>query len=570
MTRTNRRRRRNKRPLRKFALLLIFALSAFIAYRIFMPNGSHIDPVWKNLSKPIFFGSEAAAYSATGSGSTLSLPLPVVQKELDETARYESDSGSVIFTTPDKLVHVKVGQTAGQMNRRKLQLTVAPSKKEGIVYVPADLLEQIYGVHIAEDRASGAVRVFLPGESIQNAAVKPDKKGSTTPLRQSDSIHAPILADVPPGAHLRILNTAGNWYYAQTDSGYAGFIRAKSVKTADKTMIPKREIKAIPAVQAWEGKRINLTWEAVYRRPADPSVIDNLPGANVVSPTWFQLANADGNVKSKADAAYVKRAHSLGIQVWGLYTNSFNADLTAKAFAGLESRLQSINELLEYAKQYQLDGINIDFENVHTKDGLSITQFMRELRPLAREQGLIVSIDVTPKSNSEMWSKFLDRRSLSEIVDFMFVMAYDEHWAASPVAGSVASLPWTEAVVNKILAEDHVPPSKLILGVPLYTRVWSEETVKGETKVTSKAIGMSTAQRIIEQFSLKPVLSADTRQNYVEYKEAGVVKKIWLEDTESLQQRVELVKRLRLGGIASWNRSFASNEAWNVLSQVNE
>ncbi|GGA50708.1 glycosyl hydrolase family 18 protein [Paenibacillus physcomitrellae] len=521
------------------------------------------------MDKPIFFADEVERYSAAGTGASLSLPLPVIQAKIDDGVRYEKTTGSVILATADKLVRVQIGKRQGSLNNAAFNLNSAPSEQDGVVYVPADLLEQVYGVEVEEDKPSGAVRVFMPGESIQHAEVKPDKAGRTSPLRLGASIHSPILTDVPPEAHVRILNREGDWYYAQTDSGYTGFIRTKLVKPGEKDEVPKQEPKVLPAVQTWQSKRINMTWEAVYQVPANPKNIGSLPGINVVSPTWFELADAKGNVNSKGDAKYVKWAHSQGMQVWGLYSNSFSPELTTAAFATFETRTQAIKQLVGYAKQLDLDGINLDFENVKTTDGDNITQFVRELRPLARAQGLIVSMDVTPKSDSELWSKFLDRRALSGLIDYMALMAYDEHWAASPVAGSVASLPWTEAALNKILTEDAVPPSKLILGVPLYTRVWTETTKDGKTKVSSKAIGMSKAQSIIQQYGLKPKMAADTGQNFVQYNEDGAVKKIWLEDEDSLSQRVALVKSLSLAGIASWTRSFGSADAWKVLGQVN-
>ncbi|MET1167605.1 glycosyl hydrolase family 18 protein, partial [Bacillus velezensis] len=226
-------------------------------------------------------------------------------------------------------------------------------------------------------------------------------------------------------------------------------------------------------------------------------------------------------------------------------------------------------QMLEYAQTYQLDGINIDFENVYTDDGPNITQFVREIKAMARIHGLMLSIDVTPKSNSEMWSAFLDRRALGSFADYVIVMAYDEHWAASPKAGSVASLPWTEASMRRILEEDEVPSNKLIMAVPLYTRIWTEETNdQGEVKVSSKAVGMNAIVELIQEKKLKPELDQASGQNYVEYKEDGATKKIWIEDAVSLQARVDLIASLKLGGVAAWNRSFANASAWEVLKQA--
>ncbi len=290
----------------------------------------------------------------------------------------------------------------------------------------------------------------------------------------------------------------------------------------------------------------------------------------MVSPTWFSVIDNEGTVQSKADPAYVSWAHRKGMEVWGLLSNSFNPELTTEALSTFERRKSIIDQMITLAGENGLDGINIDFENVHTKDGPNVTQFLRELKPMAREHDLILSIDVTPKSQSEMWSAFLDRKSLGSITDYLMVMAYDEHWAASPKAGSVASLPWVEASIKRIIQEDEVPSQKVVLGIPLYTRVWSE-TPKGDTiKVSSKSLGMESAAAIIEKFKLKPKFRASEGQNYVEYNEDGIVKKIWLEDRVSLEARVQLAKSLKLGGIGVWNRTFANEAAWDSLKEISK
>lgn len=315
---------------------------------------------------------------------------------------------------------------------------------------------------------------------------------------------------------------------------------------------------------------MNLYWEAVYQRKPNPETFGELPGVNVASPTWFSIIDGDGNVRSQADSAYVQWAHGHGLEVWGLLSNSFDPDMTTEALSSYEKRMNAIVQILEYSDLYNLDGINIDFENVYTKDGENVTQFMRELKPMAQAKNLIVSIDVTPKSNSEMWSAFLDRKALGTLVDYLIVMAYDEHWAASPIAGSVASLPWVENSISRIIEEDNVPPEKVILGIPLYTRIWTEAQVDGKTKVSSKSVSMNAVEKIIKEKKLTPTFDKAAGQNYVEYKEDGALKKIWIEDKVSLKSRVELAKSMGLGGIGSWNRSFSNPSAWEALQEIHK
>ncbi|MGN8772080.1 glycosyl hydrolase family 18 protein [Paenibacillus barengoltzii] len=567
-----RKKKRGRRKTKWFFGLILIIAGLYWAQSEWLPNREHVDPEWLGrVDKPIFADGQLLSGTGIGSGDSLKLPLPVIQQIIDPTIRYEEDTKSVILTTPQKLVLLKADEKIAKINNKPKELRFAPEEKEGVLYLPAHLLLDLYGAEVKEDADSGVVLLYRAGEKILPAVVDSgsSKKDSTVPLRTGPSIHQPILADMPEETALRILETPDDkWYYVQLNNGYTGYVQRKDIVLGEEHAIPELKLELSAAKQKWQSKTVNMTWEAVYQVAPKPSSIGKLPGINVVSPTWFSMVDGKGNVKSKADPAYVKWAHGQGMQVWGLFNNSFDPDLTSEALASFENRLTTILQMLHYAKLYDLDGINIDYENVYTKDGENLTQFMRELRPLAEEQGLIVSIDVTPKSNSEMWSAFLDRRALAEVVDYLVLMAYDEHWAASPVAGSVASLPWVRSSVTRILEEDDVPPSKLILGIPLYTRVWTETVKDGKTEVSSKAIGMDKAQQIIAEKKLKPRFSEETEQNYVEYKDKEGLHRIWLEDAESLKRRVEVAKSMKLAGIATWTRAFASDEAWETLREI--
>lgn len=568
---TYRRKRRGGKLKWWFGLVIVVA-GIYWALNVLLPNREHVNPEWYGkVEKPVFLGGELMKGSALGEGDGLKLPLPVIQSAIDPDIRYEEETKSVILTTPRKLVFLKANEKIAKINNKPTELLFAPEEKDGVLYLPAHLLEEIYGAEVQEDPESGAVLLAKAGESVQQANVQTSSrdKDAKVPLRMGPSIHQPILADMKPDTELRILQSAANgWYYVQLNNGYTGYVPEKNVFVGEKRTVPELKLELSADKQKRMSKKISMTWEAVYQVAPNPAAIGKLPGVNVVSPTWFSLADNEGNVQSKADIAYVKWAHAQGMQVWGLFSNSFDPDRTTEALANFDRRLTTILQMLHYAKIYDLDGINIDYENVYTEDKENLNQFVRELRPLAEEHGLIVSIDVTPKSNSEMWSAFLDRAKLGEAVDYMILMAYDEHWAASPVSGSVASLPWAESSATRILQEDGVPPEKLILGVPLYTRIWTETEKDGKTEVSSKAIGMKRAQEIIAEKKLKPRLTEETGQNYVEYRDKEGLHRIWLEDATSLARRVELAKSLDLAGIGAWNRSFASNDAWDVLGEI--
>ncbi|SEU25104.1 glycosyl hydrolase family 18 protein [Paenibacillus sp. NFR01] len=570
-TQIHRRSRRRGRLFRRLLGLVLVALAAYwVIYQV-LPNRLHIEPEWRSVDKPIFVHGEMTGYSASGTGDGLLLPLPFLQKYVDSSIRYEEGTKSVILTTANDLLYMQENSTDASLNNKPMQLRLAPEDQSGTTFLPADTLESLYGFEVEEDTETGSVLLMTAGESVPLGKVKGNEGDRTRALRSEASIHAPILADMTPGTVVKIWNSDNeDWLYVQMNSGYAGYVKKDDILSAGQKTVEPLPVVPTRAERSWKGKAVNLYWEAVYERNPNPQKFGAMPGVNVASPTWFRIVDNDGNVRSQADKSYVAWAHAKGMEVWGLLSNSFEPDLTTVALSTYERRMNTIVQMLAYADLYNLDGINIDFENVYTKDKANVTQFMRELKPMAQAKNLIISMDVTPKSNSEMWSLFLDRKALGEVVDFLIVMAYDEHWASSPVAGSVASLPWAGSSVSRIIEEDGVPAEKLILGVPLYTRIWSETTEKGETKLSSKAVSMNAVQEIIAEKKLKPVLDEAAGQHYVEYKEDGAAKKIWIEDKLSLEARVKLAKSFQLGGIASWNRSFANAEAWEALQGIHK
>lgn len=561
-------RHRQRQGRKGIVGLLLIAAGACTAAVLWWGNPLHEKPDWQP-DKPIFIQGKITEYTAEGTGENLMLPLSFIEEFIDDSVRYEASTESVVMATRQQVLYLSEEQEKGELNGEAYKPGRAVAEINNEIYVPYDSVEEIYGTEMQEDTTTGAVMLMRAGESVDLGKVQVQGRSSSVVLRTKPSNYAPIVEDMTQGTALQLWKRENGWYYAQLDNGYTGYVQSDHVTLDGTRKVNAGEESLSVSEKKWKGKAVNLAWEAVYSRNPDTSSIGSLPGVNVVSPTWFSIASEEGEIEDNADPQYVLWAHHRGMEVWGLLSNGFDPDITSGALSTYERRMGIIQKTIALAKQYELDGINIDFENVYTKDGANVTQFIRELKPLARANDLILSIDVTPKSDSELWSVFLDRASLGKITDYMMIMAYDEHWASSPEAGSVASLPWTETSVRRIIDEDGVPPEKLVLGIPLYTRVWSEEEKDGETKVSSKAIGMESAAEILKEHKLKPQFLEKEQQNYVEYEEDGVPKKIWLEDKSSLKARVKLAQSLQLGGIGVWNRNFASDDAWDVLKTFN-
>lgn len=575
--RRSKKRRTWPKVLAVLTMLVLFTLAAASAWLLYsyweanQPSRERIEPDFGGNPKPVFVAGEMLEDPAAGSGDELMLTFETVKRLFDPYLYHEPSSESVILTTADKVVRMKTDQLTAWVNEEPVHLSFPVTTVDDRIYLPLQVIEPYYRFSWLESGETGAVLLFREGDVLQWAVIEPaDPASGVAALRRAADRKSPILADLDREERVLILDDAGGWYRAQTVDGWIGYVEKQEAKLAEPEVIriDRKEEKYIP----WKpvGGKINLTWEQVVSRNPDTSAIGDMPGLNVVSPTWFYLADDDGTVGNKASHSYVNWAHERGYQVWALFSNDFNPDRTRAVLSDYDKRLNVIRQLLHYAETYRLQGINIDFENVYMEDKEKLTQFVRELTPYLHEQGLVVSIDVTIRGGSPMWSLFLDRKALGETVDYMAVMTYDQHWASSPVAGSVAELGWTEKGIADIIREDEVPPSKLLLGVPFYTYIWTEEQEGGKTKVRSRAVGISFTDNLIAEKGLTPVYDEASGQDYVEYEEDGKRYRIWLENEKSMRARMEIVNKYDLAGVASWRRGLETPAIWSVMKETLE
>ncbi|HWR40771.1 MAG TPA: glycosyl hydrolase family 18 protein [Patescibacteria group bacterium] len=319
-----------------------------------------------------------------------------------------------------------------------------------------------------------------------------------------------------------------------------------------------------PAVHFPE--KIILAWDHVLGKNRDLSQEEKPEGLNVISPTWFALQDDTGLISSKADRDYVRAAHAKQLQVWPLITNSFDRDLTRRFLNSPAAMDHLIRQLAVYSAVYDLDGINLDFENVYDEDKDLLTAFVQRLTDRLKQQNLVLSIDVTVPSNVPYWSPCFDRKKLGESLDYVMLMTYDEYWQSSPVSGSVASIGWVEKGIQNTLAS--VPPHKLLMGVPFYTREWAETEEDGQIKARSRSLSMAGAEGRIRDYDAPVEWLNDKGQYYTEYWRDGSRCRIWLEEERSLGLKTALAYNYKLAGIAAWRLGFEKPEVWPVLYQT--
>lgn len=491
------------------------------------------------------------------SDSALFLRYDIVKKNLDPALYWEPETSKIVVATTDKVIEMDTNLLTLYVNYEPVSVTVPTIMKNNTPYVSMDFLAPVYDISL-DYLSSGTVTL----DDHKNALLVMTVTKNAY-LRESSAFRSARIRKLEVGEDLIVYKERAGWYEVRTATGLLGYVNKNNVLL--KEVIEKKE-PAPSFSPPWKpvGGKINLTWDIMTQAKQNMSGYKTIPGLNVISPTWFYLTDGKGTIKSYGSTAYTEWAHKEGLQVWALFANSFDPDITAKMLRSYDNRKKVIQQILVLSKLLKIDGINIDFENINLADKDYLSQFVRELTPLLHEQKRTVSMDVTFRSTNENWSMCFDRPVLGGIVDYMAVMAYDEHWATSPESGSVASLPWVRNGMERIF--EQVPKEKVLLGVPFYSRIWEETPQNdGSVKVTSKAYSMSKINEILASANAVPAYDETTGQNYASYNSNGKTYKVWLEDETSMKQRAALVKEYGMAGIASWRKGFEEASIWDVI-----
>jgi spore germination protein YaaH len=542
--------------------VFIVLISIIMLLRL-VPSDEQV--VYTDFDHPIIYNGKIYEDVAMVKDERVYLPFSFMQEVIDPSLQYDQGSASFILTTQSKVIQLKNTRLENFINSEVVELEVpAVLENDGVKYISYDSVKSFYPYVVNYITENGFVVIQKDMAALTYGKVTSDKM-SKLRLRKEPTFKSPYVDEVNKNEQVTIEGEEESFYYVRRKNGVAGFLNKEDIRLTGTKIVSveyEKDLQPPPPLQ-WP---INLTWEAVYTKTPNPENIPDMPGLNVVSPTWFKVKNDQGDIGNLGSKTYSDWAHKKGLHVWGLFSNDFDPDKTHTVLKDFETRNKMIIQLLHYAEMYELDGLNLDFENVNVEDGPLLTQFARELTPYFHEAGMPVSLDITFISSSPNWSQFYEREKLAKIVDYLIVMAYDEHWASSPVAGSVASLPWVETNLQKLL--EQIPSDRLILGIPFYTRIWEEKIAEnGDVDISSKALSMEQVNNLIKDKELKPTLDKDTGQHYIEFKEEDSTFKIWMENATSIQSRIDLFHQYDLAGVASWNRYFASESAWNTISK---
>lgn len=481
-----------------------------------------------------------------------------VESQLNSCFYWDEETKGILLTTSGGVQTLLPGDAA--VAKTPGGQPAVQQESDGTVYISLDVVKEYTDLDYAYYSDPNRVVIRNEWDGVEQATVQPD----TAQVRQKGGIKSLILADVQKGDTLLYLENLDNWCKVMTADGYTGYIQTEDISEPE--AIEARTAKKDSYERITRDHKINLVWHQSTSTESNDAMAEmtaEMTGVNVISPTWFSVTDETGTISSLASADYVKLAHEAGREVWGLIDNFNEAfdETTDLAYASVRSRI--IEQLLAEAASCGMDGINVDFENLKEAGIPHYLQFLRELTSAAHAQNLVVSVD-TPVPQA--YTMYYQRGEQARFVDYMIVMAYDEHFAGSEEAGSVSSLPFVQQAVEEMTRV--MPADQVICGIPFYTRVWTEKF--GQSAITSEVLGMDGAKNYAKENQMTETWDASLGQNVATVETSDARYTIWMEDEQSMEEKLKVIQSADLAGVAEWKLGFECADVWSLISKYIE
>lgn len=485
--------------------------------------------------------------------------LATVHKYFNDRFFEDKKEGTLLYTLPDAIVATLIGSDSVSLGGDGSVRDYIIARYEGeTLYVAVDFVKEYSNFSYTLYEEPYRMQVYTEWNARQTASILKD-----TQVRYQGGVKSDILTDVPKGTEVIVLEEMETWSKVKTEDAFIGYVE-------NKRLSERTTVEPIPVTDYTEpvytsntrDHKINLAWHVVAGPAGNDTLVSMMQGTksvNVISPTWFALSDNEGNFTSFASEQYVDTAHDMGLEVWALIDNFSHEGVdTYEVLAGMSTRKNLIDGLIDAAQRYRLDGINIDFENISLDAGEPFIQFIRELSIPCRANGIVLSVDnYVPMGYTDHY----DREEQGVVADYVIIMGYDEHHRNSERAGSVASIDFVESGIADTVAQ--VPAHKVINAIPLYTRIWE---TKGTT-LDSQAVGIGTAKQYLADHGIVTAWDEATCQNYGEYQSGDSFYQIWMEDEDSIRVKLNIMSKYNIAGVAEWQLAFAVDSIWDVIAE---
>lgn len=564
-----RRRRRNPNVIPVLiALVLILLVGGFLVGRMLyekyspskeMADGMEYFGLTEESDMAIILDNEMLEDKARLVDGRVYLNVETVYQYLNSRFYWDGTENVYLYALPTELVSVDVGSSEYTVSKAKQSEDYVILRTDGNeAYVALDFIQEY--TNFTYEYWEDPNHVHIVTEFGSKDVVTAQKNAA---VRYQAGIKSPVLTNVEKGTAMYVLEEPEEieeWTRVLTKDGYIGYVRDKQISAVSQEEIPEPEFTETEYASISKDYTINMAWHQVTNMDANDQLLTRIAdtkGLTTISPTWFSIQDTDGNISSLASQSYVNYAHQQGLEVWALVDNFTEGVSTYDTLSKTSSRQRLVNQLTAAAIQYGLDGINVDFELITEDCGRAFIQFIRELSIMCRINGIVLSVDnYVPTASSDHY----DRAEQGVFADYVIIMGYDEHYAGSEEAGSVASYDFVERGIQKTLEE--VPKEKVINAIPFYTRFWKTDE-NGE--VSSEALGMDAADQRAANNEIEPTWDETTHQYYIELEYEGSIYQMWMEEERSIEEKMQLIRQYDLAGVAEWRLGYERSSIWDVI-----
>ena len=548
--------KKKKRIIKTFIVIIAIILIGVIAYNvnnhIILDKNKNINlvinnkNVTSNLKKDILIDGDNIYLSKQDLGNFF-----------DKYIYEDTENNNIVTTYNNKIASISLNKNKININGSNKNTYAHAENRDNTIYIPITELEDVYGIEIKYIEDSKVLTVDSTSKEQKKAIIT-----KNVAVKSSTKFIAKTIDRVKKGSYVIVVSEDKGYTKIRTENGKVGYVKSNKIAN---TVVVREEMQETKQITG----KVNLVWDYYSEVASAPDRTGvTMDGVNVVSPAFFHL-NTNGELTEnvgQAGVAYIEWAHSNGYKVWPMVQNAGDGmtSVTSKIMNDYNKREELINEIVTACVKYKLDGINLDFENMKQEDKDMYSRFIIELTPRLKDMGLVVSVDVTAPDGAETWSMCFDRNVIGDVADYIVFMAYDQYGASSNKSGTTAGYDWVNVSLNKFLKTEEIKSDKIILAIPLYSRLWTEDSSGKVVRQTT--VSLKNMYNVIPD-GVKKQWDDNLKQYYVEYQDGQYTKKIWIEDEKSLTEKINLIKNNNLAGVASWEKGMETDNFWTFLKE---
>lgn len=516
---------------------------------------------------PIILQNELIDAKAIMINGICYLDLATVHTYFNDRFYVDSIEQLLLYTTPTEIIRTAIGSGEYQINQEAkdagYQISFSrTSGDETTYYIAIDFVKLFTNFSYEVFGNPNHMQIYTSWGEQQVADIS-----NNTAVRVLGGVKSAILRNITASEKVFILEKMDTWCKVKTEDAYIGYVENKFLENErTESLTPVTDYIIPEYTSLTRDKKICLGWHAIFAQAGNDtfdSITANTNGLTVIAPTWFSLMDNSGNLQSFASSSYVEKAHKKGLEVWGVvddFNYKYNTQSDVDIYTVLSAtttRTTLIDNIMAGAKGCGMDGINIDFENIGVDAGIHFVQFLRELSIRCRVEGLVLSVDNYVPYN---FNAYYDLEEQGVVCDYVIIMGYDEHWAGSTQAGSVASIGYVRYGIEKTC--EYVPSNKVVNALPFYTRLW--KTIG--TEVSSEAYPMTSVDSVLATYGMEKAWDDETSQNYAEITNGDTNYQMWIEDTTSIGVKLNVMQNYKLGGAAAWRLGYEPQAVWELIS----